>query len=161
MKKTFKEFIDKKKRESIRQLRTIKKILDANGFTTEAFFTKEDPYLFLNSNDDQLTFSGVRIYKVGENIAYRVQKYKDTHPYGKAYPLDIEEMYNDLISEDGNEENAGKRIISAVTAEFIAFFKHSGEAEGELAQDDVDSYGKVVSNSGVFDLSTNVSSQMT
>lgn len=161
MKKTsFKEFIDKKKRESIRQLRTVKKVLDHGGFTTEAYFTKDDPYLFVYSNNDQLTFAGVRVYKIGDTLAYRIQKDKETHPYGNAYSLNIEEMYNDLISENGNEQEAGERIISAITAEFISFFKKSGEAEEELSQDDVDSYGKVVSNSGVFDLSTNVSGQM-
>lgn len=130
---TFHEFIDKKSRESKKHLKTVKRILEENGFTVQDFFkNEEDPYIFLSSTDEQLSFEGVRIYTLGDILAYRVQKEKDTHPYGRAYSLDIVEMFNDLMSESGDEEKAGKRVIKAVAEEFKGFFKKSREAEKDL-----------------------------
>ncbi len=160
MKKTFKEFIDKKSRDASYQLKTIKKLLEKNGFTVESHLNKEDCYIFLYSNDDQLSFGGVRIYKIGNTIAYRIQKEEKTHPYGSSYSLDVEKMYNDLLSEFGDDEKAGKRVIHAVIGEFQNFFKRSLKAERALANSDLENYGKAVSKNNTLDYSTSVASQM-
>lgn len=160
MRKSFKEFINKKGRDASHQLKTIKKLLEKNGFTVESHLSKEDPYIFLYSNNDQLSFGGVRIYKIGDTIAYRIQKENITHPYGASYPLDIEAMYNDLLSESGNEEKSGKRVISAVVAEFQTFFKKSYKSEKQLSATDLENNGKVVSKNATLDYSSSTTSQM-
>jgi hypothetical protein len=39
-------------------------------------------------------------------VAYRVTKEEDTEPYGKAYQLNLEEMFNDYMSESPQEERS-------------------------------------------------------
>jgi hypothetical protein len=160
MKKSFKEFIDKKQRDAAHQLKTIKKLLEKNGFTVESYLTKDDPYIFLNSNNDQLSFGGVRIYKIGSTIAYRVQKENITHPYGASYCLNVEDMYNDLLSEYGDEEKCGKIVINSVVAEFISFFKKSHKSERQLSAEELERNGKFVSKNATLDYSSSVANQM-
>lgn len=133
----FKEFVSKKQRDSIKHLKVIKAVLSHQGMHAESFLEGDDPYVFVNSHNRHLSFDGVRIYEIGGKFAYRVQKEKDTHPYGRAYPLDIEEMFNDFISEDGNEEKAGKRSMSALAHELKTFFKSSEKAEKTLRVGDI------------------------
>lgn len=134
---TFLEFVDKKTRDSIHHLKVVKELLEKNGFTVDSYLSRDDdPYIFLHSSDEQLSFEGVRIYQIGDTIAYRVQKENETHPYGKAYMLDVETMFNDLVSDNGDEEKAGNKVISAVVKEFKTFFKTSKEAEYEIKSAD-------------------------
>ena len=132
MTKSFREFLDKKHRESNKQLRLLAKLLEHEGFEVKEYLDdKDDPYVFLKCDKD-ISFGGVRIYKIGDIMAYRVQKDKDTHPYGRAYQLNIEEMFNDLMSENGSEEKTGKKIIESVVGEFRGFFDKSAKAEKEI-----------------------------
>lgn len=133
----FKEFVNRKQREAVKHLKIIKAVLEHEGMHVEGFFEEEDPYIFVNSHNKNLSFDGIRIYEIGGTFAYRVQKEKDTHPYGRAYPLDVEEMFNDFISEDGNEEKAGKRSMKALVHELKVFFKNSEKAEKELRVGDI------------------------
>jgi len=138
-KKTFREFIDKKTRETKRQLGIVQKILEQHGFVVTDYLKESDPYIFVRSSEKRLSFDGVRVYKVGKCMAFRVQKESQTHPYGEPYSLDVEEMYNDLISEDKyDEERAGKAVIKAVVAEIKNFFAKSAEAEKENDADKAD-----------------------
>lgn len=158
---TFKEFVDKKTREANHQLKTIEKILTKNGFTVDSFLNSENPYIFLNSNDDRLSFGGIRIYKIGDLISYRVQNEKDTFPYGKAYLLDVTGMYNDLLSEDGDEKRAGKLVIKGVINEFKNFFKKSLEAEKSLKVRSGDSdEGDVIEKPNDIDYATLISNRI-
>jgi hypothetical protein len=166
MSTSFKEFVSKKDREAHHQLKTIKKLLEKHGFTVEAFLENEDdPYVFLNANNDQLSFDGVRIYKLGDVMAFRVQKEKDTHPYGKAYPLDIENMFNDMMSESGSEKKAGEEVIEAVVDEFKRFFKKSRTAEkdlksAEVEQEREDGNGKVLVRNNTLDYASMVGNKV-
>jgi hypothetical protein len=137
MKNSFKEFVNKKTRQAKKQLETIKKILVKGGMQVQDFLTEEEPYIYLKSISVNLPFDGVRIYKIGDNLAYRVQKEARTHPYGKAYDLDIEGMYNDLISDEMDEQKAGSEIIKAVREEFRNFFNKSLQADKEIRADDM------------------------
>jgi len=163
--RTFKEFVGKKDREANHQLKTVKKLLEKHGFTVEAYLeNEEDPYVFLNANDDQLSFDGVRIYKLGDVMAFRVQKEKDTHPYGKAYPLDIEAMFNDMMSESGSEKKAGEEVIESIVDEFKRFFKKSKTAEKELRSAEVDQEredgnGKIMVKNGSLDYASSIGSR--
>lgn len=146
MTKTFREFLDRKEREAVTHLHIVKKLLEQAGFTVDSFLVSdEDPYIFVHSNDDSLSFAGVRVYSIGETLAYRIQKESETHPYGKSYLLDVEGMYNDVISDLGDEEKTGKKVIKSVAEEFKRFFKKSREAEQHLKSVDVtDGNGVVV-----------------
>jgi hypothetical protein len=76
-KKSFGDFVDKKKRESIRQLALIGKVLEQGGFKVETFLGGDhldDPYVFVNNPDDDSSFDGIRVYKLGSQIAFRIQK---------------------------------------------------------------------------------------
>jgi len=138
----FVEFVNKKSRESTKQLKIIKDILEREGMSVAEFLKEEQPYIYLQNPGGGLSFDGVRIYKIAGNIVYRVQKEAKTHPFGKAYPLDIEEMFDDLVSDNVDEEKAGKKIIKAVSEEFRNFFIKSAEAEKENRSDELD-YGNI------------------
>ncbi len=133
--KTFGDFIDKKQRDSLKQLKLIEQLLASQGFNVDDFLkegNEEDPYIFVYNPNKNTSFDGVRIYKIGDVIAFRIQKESETHPYGEAYSLDIEKMFDDLMSEEEMDQiNAGKLIIKAVAKELKSFFAKSEEAESD------------------------------
>ncbi len=135
---TFVEFVDKKKRKSKQQLELITKILRKEGLVIGNHLEEDEPYVFLKSTNSGLSFDGIRIYKIGSDIAYRVQKEEQTHPYGKAYSLDLEGMYHDLLSDNMNEEKAAKEVMKSVVQELKTFFEKSLNAEKELQIGDYD-----------------------
>jgi nitrogenase molybdenum-iron protein alpha/beta subunit len=130
--RNFKEFLNHKSRESKKQLKSIYKILDEQGLKVADHLDNDDPYLFVkNSTNQKTSFSGLRIYKIGDNIAYRIQREEKTHPYGMAYLLDIENAFNDLLG-DMKEEEALKEVMKGVKLELETFFKKSSEAEVQI-----------------------------
>lgn len=139
--KTFREFVDKKARLAKRQLRIVERILKQHSMAVGSFLEDDDPYIFLKNPNGQTSFEGVRIYKIGDSLAYRIQKEDKTHPYGKAYQLDIEGMYDDMISDKFKEEKAGQEIIKAIKEEFASFFAKSADAEKRLQQGEFDKRG--------------------
>lgn len=149
----FSSFLDIKNRKTKKELSIIKEIL-SNSFTVEDFLDKENSYIYLRSNEDS-PFQGVRIYKIGSNFAYRIQNEKETEPYGKAYPLNLEEIFNDIIP-DMSEEEAGEVIANALVEEFSNFFKKSLEIQKDFMigkinkSDDPSSTIITSSNSGDF-----------
>jgi len=138
MPNTFREFVDKKARESKKRLEIVEKILKKQGMTVGNFLSEDDPYIYLKSTTGGLPFDGLRIYRIGDSIAYRVQKEEKTHPFGKAYLLDIEGMYEDLISDNTDEEKAGKTVIKSVGEEMRNFFVKSVEADKEVRAAELD-----------------------
>lgn len=155
----FGAYVDKKKRESIRQLGIIKNMLENTGLKTESFLDSEDdPYIFCRSPVGSGSFDGIRLYKIGDQLAFRVQKEKKTHPYGKAYPLPIEEMFHDFLSdEDIDQMKAGKKVMEAVSREIRRFFEKSVDAEKEEREKGVeqsDSQGAVAVKSSGSDYSS-------
>ena len=140
--RNFGEFCDKKKRESIEQLRIIKQMLEKGGFRVDNFLetsSKDDPYIFCFSPSRNGSFDGVRIYKIGTSLAMRVQKEAKTHPYGSAYPLPIESMFSDFLSdEEVDQRQAGKKVMEAVVKEIRKFFETSVEAEKEERDKTID-----------------------
>ena len=141
--KSFGEFVDKKKRECIKQLTILKQILEHHGMKVDNFVNAEsddEPYIFCVSPTKNGSFDGVRIYKIGDQLAFRVQKENRTHPYGSAYPLPIEEMFNDFLSDEGtDQEKAGKTVMEAVSKEIRRFFEKSLEAENEEREKNIES----------------------
>lgn len=141
----FKVFISKEEREAKKQLKIIEQLLSTNGWKVKEYLGDDDPYVFVFNPKKDTFFDGVRIYKVGDQIAFKVQKEEKTHPFGTAYPLAIEDMFFDLISEYKPEE-AGRKIIEAVIREMTKFFEKSAEAEKEVRDQEFqrDPFGKAV-----------------
>lgn len=129
----FLEFVDRKQRDAAKHLKLIEKLLRSNGITVGSHLEDKDPYIFVKIPSNKLSFDGIRIYEVGDMIAYRVQKEERTHPYGKAYQLNLEEMFNDYMSENEmKEEEAGQHVIESVVRELKKFFVESEKAEADL-----------------------------
>jgi len=160
----FVEFVNKKMRESRRHLGLVKKILERQGMGVTDHLTDDDPYIFVKSPTKSLSFDGIRIYKVGDVMAYRVQKQEQTHPYGKAYLLDLEEMYDDYMGDDYEAEEAAKQIIQAVTEEIKKFFTKSADAENDIRNAELDQnadgMGKIIVRTTGTDYSNMVHSKM-
>lgn len=139
----FSAFVDKKTNKARKELEVVRDVLKEGGVAVEDFLKEEDPYLFVPSSKQSLDFGGVRIYKVGNNMAYRIQNEKKTQPYGTSYPLDIEGMFEDLIS-DMKEEEAAQEIKKAIVEEINNFFKKSLEAQDELSTSGMDPHSKII-----------------
>lgn len=132
--KSFGDFVDKKKRDSLRQLGLIRQMLESQGMKVDNFLEnhEEEPYIFCFNPTRNGSFDGVRIYKIGEIISFRIQKENKTHPYGSAYAIPVEDMFQDFMSDEHIDEvAAGKRVMEAVAKEIRKFFEKSVEAEKE------------------------------
>lgn len=130
----FLEYVDKKKRDTRHHLALVEKLLKHKGMKVESFFEEAEPYVFLYS-PKSLSFDGVRIYEIADKVVFRVQKENKTHPYGRAYLLDLQEMFNDILADHDKEEEAVKKVIESVTKELNGFFEKSVIAEDELANE--------------------------
>lgn len=161
---TFLEFIDRKGREAKRHLLIVQKLLESQSLKVRAHLDDEDePYIFLYNPSKKLSFEGIRIYKIGSQMAWRVQKEEKTHPYGKAYQLDIEDMFDDFLSDHMQEEHAGKLVIKSVVEELQKFFVKTGQAEQDLMQGEFgvnDPLGRVIVKSTGTDYSNLVHNKM-
>jgi hypothetical protein len=128
----FKSFLDNKKRTSRKQLRIIKRVLLQNKkFEIKDYTETENQYLYIKS-PIQLSFGGVRLYKIGDTFALRVQNEPDSEPYGKAFILEIEDCFNDLVSESGDELKAGQQSMKIFVDSIINFFEESKKAEDTI-----------------------------
>lgn len=145
----FLEFVDRKQREAKKHLKLIERLLRKGGMQVFAHLEQEeDPYIFVKSPSHKLSFDGLRIYEIGEMVAYRIQKEEKTHPFGKAYLLDLEDMFNDFMSENMEEEEAGKKVIESVVEELKKFFQKSAKAEQEMRNSGQDGSGLIVKTGG-------------
>lgn len=150
-KKSFGEFVDKKKRDAISQLRLVKKMLESHGFKVEDFLNsnEDDHYIFCHGDRHDGGFDGIRIYKIGNDIAFRVQKESKTHPYGSAYLLPIETMFHDFLTDENvDQKKAGEMVIEAVGKEVRKFFEKSAKAAKEYRSDMLASDPVMVRSSG-------------
>lgn len=142
--RTFSEYLDKKQRDTLKHLGIVKKLLERNGMKVESFLDTDkddEPYIFCYNPSRNTSFDGVRIYKIGSSIAFRIQKENQTHPYGKAYPLQIEEMFNDMVGEkDADQKEVGQKVIELVAKEIKKFFERSVEAEKDERRSSIDGY---------------------
>jgi hypothetical protein len=144
---TFLEFVNKQRRDGKRHLTILEKVFKHRKMSCKSFMDEENPYLYLMTPNND-SFGGVRVYQIGDSIAYRVQKQENTEPFGRPYLLDLEEMYEDFMMDDIKEEEAAKRIIEAVADELTRFFRKSKEAEEDFRDmqfdRQTDSMGKII-----------------
>ena len=137
----FHKFVDKKDREALEHLKIIKKVLEKHHMEVSDHLDGEEPYLFVKDSDRNCSFDGVRLYVIGDDVAFRIQKEADTHPFGKAYGLDVEGMYFDLISDKMDEDKAGVAVAKGIVKEIKTFFEKSAEAERDLRAAEMDGSG--------------------
>lgn len=150
----FSSFIDKKNKQARYELGIVRDLLKESDFKVEDFTKDENPYIFLkNPIGNNLDFEGVRIYKIGSNLAYRIQKESKTEPYGQAYGLNLEEIFSDLVT-DMPEEKAAKQVKKAIIEEFKNFFQKSEDAQSELDSGSAyDPQNKIIATGSAGDLS--------
>ena len=154
---TYREFVDNKQRKAKKHLGLVKRLLEKQGFqVTDRAEERDDPHIFVFNPDKNLSFDGVRIYEIGGDIAYRVQKEAETHPFGKAYSLPIEKMYEDLLGDEEDEDKIGEEIIKSVSSELKEFFEKSAKAEKDGPWGAEDPLGKVYARSTGTDYSNQV-----
>ena len=158
--RTFKDYIDNKQKKVIKQLQIIGNMLERSGFKvtnfTEDADVNHDPYIFVYNTAGTRYFDGIRIYSIGKKLAYRVQKEEITHPFGTAYSLDVEEMFNDFLEEEGvDEKKAGHMIIKELPNMVKRFFERSAKAEKELeTQEIIDKKDKTIRSTTGTDYSS-------
>lgn len=131
----FKEFVEKKTRQAKRKLGIIKKMFEMHDIKIKdnldevEGFDELEPYLFVFNPQGGTTFEGVRVYSIGGEIAFRAQRDFDTHPFGRAYHIDVEKIFDGLMENEKNEEDAAKGVIDGVVQEVKAFFKKSEKSQ--------------------------------
>jgi hypothetical protein len=151
----FSSFLDKKVMEAKRRLGVIRDVLSESDIPVKDFLKSEDPYLFVEDPDKEMEF-GIRIYKVGSRIAYRIQRESDTQPYGEAYPMDVEKYFSDLVT-DMDEDEAADKIKKALVEEVKSFFKKSSKANDDmLASKSDDATGRIIVSANNGDLSNSM-----
>lgn len=159
---TFVEFTNRKYRESTNKLNLLYKLFRKGGLQVENHTKKcDDPYLFVRSNEPTYSMGGVRVYKIGDYIAFRVQKDSETHPYGRAYPLEVEEIFEDFV-EDMSPEKAFEKTAETIVEEINRFFTESIKADKEVnysnIEGDKDPMGRVMVRSTGTDYANTVMS---
>lgn len=152
--KTFNEFVSRKSIEGINHLELIRDALKKDGSDVKDYLKEEDPYLYIHNKNENLSFNGVRVYKIGDIMAYRIQKEEKTHPYGRAYLLDIENMFNEFL-EDMEEKEAGEKVIDEISNEFKNFFKKCAKLEKDFFKD-AGGLGQIIIKSTGTDYSNKV-----
>lgn len=145
---TFLEFVNKNKRDGKRHLTILEKVFQRGNMTVKPFMDEDNPYIYVAAPTKEMSFGGVRVYQIGDTIAYRIQKQENTEPFGRPYLLDVEEMYEDFMADDIKEDEAAKRIVQAVADEVSRFFRKSKEAERDFQDVEfdkqTDGMGKIV-----------------
>lgn len=145
--RNFRDFYENKTRQSIKQLNIIAQIVEKSGFKVDHFLGEQfdDPYIYIYNPNNNTSFDGVRLYKIGDKIAYRVCREAKTHPYGNAYSLEVELMFDDLMEEGKTKpEDIGGKIIEMIAKELKSFFHESAKAEKpNISSDDSGIMGSV------------------
>lgn len=142
--RSFRDYYENKVRLAIKQLNIVAQVVEKAGFKVDHFLDEQfqDPYVYVRNPNNNTSFDGVRLYKIGDKLAYRVQRENGTHPYGDAYTLDVELMFDDLMEEGEHKpEHIGNQVMELVAKELRAFFEESAEAEQDKSDQEVDKDG--------------------
>jgi hypothetical protein len=140
--KTFLEYqIHRIKQDNPKRLQTLMKVLIQSGLFVQDYTESYDPHIFVSAMPEPQEFEGIRIYCLGNICAYRVQKMKDTEPYGKSYLLDLQKTYDDILEEKGmksTNKDTVEAFIERLGKEIRKFFKTSMQDEEEFIKSQVD-----------------------
>jgi hypothetical protein len=103
---------------------------------------EKDPHIFVRAHPQPEEFQGIRLYILGHIVAFRSQKLEDTAPYGKAYLLDMQKIYEDLLEEEDpkNEEEKKetlKKLVRIIGDKIRKYWSDTIEDEEEQLQDEL------------------------
>jgi len=131
----YREFVERKSKKVKKKLDLIKKMFEKHDMEVKDNLNEIkgsdelDPYLFVVNPNGGASFGGARVYSIGGEIAYRAQRDFETHPFGRAYHIDIEQIFDDASEDDTDEKKAAQEVVDGVVQEVQSFFKKSEKAE--------------------------------
>lgn len=127
--KEFGDFVNYKNRLLLPKLEILASVFKQGKFeTTESLEDINDPFIYIKSNKP-VKFGGVRLYFLNDQLIYKPQKTIKDKPFGKAYPLDLNGFFEELMSEDVDEETMAKEIIDYLNQVITVFFQKNSELE--------------------------------
>jgi len=74
----------------------------------------------------------VTVYKKGDILAFRAQRYEDSQPYGAAYNIDMQGIYDDLLYNEKDKKKALATLCKKLCKNMRDFFRKSKKAEDEV-----------------------------
>lgn len=136
---TFLEYINRTDDTVVRRLKLLKRALEQGGFLVKDFaLAEDDPHVFVYSLPKVSTFEGVRFYIYGDTLAFRPQKKVDTEPYGEAYSFNIQDMFDDMMMDYGDDKQdvnkPVKECLKKMAQEIRTYFIKSKTSEEELVK---------------------------
>lgn len=149
--KTFNEYKNVLDDQTKNNLELLTRIFRKDGLKVHEFLDqKKDPYIYIFNPLDDLSFQGVAVYKKGNILAYRPQRYQDSQPYGAAYLIPIQDIYEDLVYKEKDKKEALKILCKKLCKDMRSFFRDSKKAEDDVLQSqlrspqDVDGAGQII-----------------
>jgi hypothetical protein len=136
---TFLEYINRTDDLAVKRLRVLKRALEQGGFLVKDFvLAEDDPHIFVYALPKISTFEGVRFYIFGDTLAFRPQKKVDTEPYGESYSFNVQDMFDDMMLEFGDDKQDKnkpvKECLRKMAQELRTYFIKSKKAEEELVK---------------------------
>ena len=127
----FREFVEGKN-DTAKKLALLKRMFKKMGFkgVRRGNGKLDEPFLFLFPPEHIAPF-GLRIYEVAGQVAYRLQKKPKTQPWGRAYPLSLEEMFREAKEEAGDDHGAIKAVMHNLKELLRDFLRKSYKAQKE------------------------------
>ena len=120
-----------------------------------------DPHIWVQAHSKPEEYDGIRVYLLGDICAFRVQKMKNTEPYGKSYSLDLQQMFDDILDDMGSKakdhmNEAVDKLIAEISARIRKFYMDSIKDEEEFLTNQLDGVDRddiggaaLVPNSGI------------
>jgi len=139
--RTFLEFFHNHNTEdTCEKLVLLKKVLEKGGLQVhDGTHDHLNPFLFVKAWPKPNSFEGIRFYMNGDILSFRVQKYQETQPYGQAYHMDVQKMFEDNILNKKDEKEALAETFKAIDQKVRKFFRDSKKAEDEIVKTQITS----------------------
>ena len=129
---------DRKKRDDLRKLHLLERLIKRGGMTAKLFPKKNRPYLYVWSHLPGMR-GGAKVYQEGDQITYKFQSSpgeKQNHDqYETARVLPIQQMFLDFQAEsDKTEVQVAMQLADEVARRFKSFFSETRKAMREKAR---------------------------
>ena len=161
--KTFLEFFTAMDSQAPDNLGMLTIIFRNDGLKVHEFIDdKSDPYIYIFNPLDDLSFQGVTMYKKGNILAYRAQRYEDSQPYGAAYNIDMQGLYEDLLYKEKDKKKAIEILCKTLCKKMREFFRKTKKAEDDILKSnlmtptDSDGAGQIIIRNTGTDYSNNI-----
>lgn len=140
--KVFKEYHDQVHFDIMNKLQLVKKVFEKCGFRVDDFTKEDSPYVFLYAPLQNLSFKGVRVYFIGDNLGFRVAKMPETLPYGTAYSLHFQDVFDEILDNSGKNSDKEKtkllrEFCKVIGDQMRKFFKDTKKAEDYLVSAEI------------------------